>query len=101
MPSCPGTNGGDGLTGQSPCAAWMSVWQSPEVSTFTTISPGPATGFGISLSASGAVKLSTTAAFMVVGSPTGARVGSLSMMAIVSSFARFRRRNLAASQAAA
>jgi hypothetical protein len=32
-------NGGDGLTGQSPLAAWMSVWQSPEVSTRTTTSP--------------------------------------------------------------
>ncbi len=32
MPSWPGTKGGDGLTGQSPCAAWMSVWHSPEAS---------------------------------------------------------------------
>ena len=28
-PSWPGMNGGVGLTGQSPCAAWMSVWQRP------------------------------------------------------------------------
>ena len=39
IPSWPGMNGGDGLTGQSPWAAWMSVWQSPEVSIRTTISP--------------------------------------------------------------
>ena len=32
-PSWPGTNGGDGFTGQSPWAAWMSVWQRPDAST--------------------------------------------------------------------
>jgi hypothetical protein len=35
MPSWPGTNGGVGLTGQSPCAAWMSVWQSPQACIWT------------------------------------------------------------------
>jgi len=38
-------NGGRGFTGQSPCAAWMSVWQSPVVSTRTRISCAPGTGF--------------------------------------------------------
>jgi hypothetical protein len=32
-------NDGDGLTGHSPWAAWMSVWQRPEVWIRTTISP--------------------------------------------------------------
>ena len=31
-PSWPGMNGGVGFTGQSPWAAWMSVWHSPDVS---------------------------------------------------------------------
>ncbi len=43
-PSCPGTNGGLGLTGQSPCAAWMSVWHRPEASTLTRIWPWPSCG---------------------------------------------------------
>ena len=31
----PGMKGGVGLTGQSPWAAWTSVWQRPDASTFT------------------------------------------------------------------
>ena len=65
MPSWPGMNGGEGLTGQSPWAAWMSVWQSPDVSIRTTISAGPATGFGTCLTTSCFVNSSTTAAFIV------------------------------------
>jgi hypothetical protein len=34
-PSWPGINGSLGLTGQSPWAAWMSVWHSPAASTRT------------------------------------------------------------------
>src|ERR1035441_577430 len=34
-------NGGVGLTGQSPCAAWMSVWHSPLASIRTSTSPAP------------------------------------------------------------
>ena len=63
-PSWPGMNGGVGLTGQSPWAAWMSVWHRPEVSTLTRTSPGPGTGFGTSSTLSGLVKSWTTAAFM-------------------------------------
>ena len=43
-PSCPGTNGGRGFTGQSPCAACKSVWQTPDVSSLTSASPKPGTG---------------------------------------------------------
>nr|WP_306747984.1 hypothetical protein [Saccharothrix yanglingensis] len=35
-PSWPGTNGGVGLTGQSPLAAWVSVWQMPDDSNRTS-----------------------------------------------------------------
>src|SRR5664279_5189574 len=56
-------NGGVGLTGQSPCAAWMSVWHRPEVSTLTSTSPGPGTGIGTSSKLSGWLKSWTTAAF--------------------------------------
>ena len=65
-PSCPGTNGGVGLTGQSPCAAWMSVWQSPLLSILTRTCPGPGAGTGRSSIVSGLVKSVTTAAFMHV-----------------------------------
>src|ERR1700730_5058367 len=57
-------NGGVGLTGQSPWAAWMSVWHSPAVSTLTRTSPGPGSGLGTSSRLSGLVKSWTTAAFM-------------------------------------
>src|SRR4029450_4132119 len=56
--------GGVGLTGQSPCAAWMSVWHRPAVSTLTRTSPGPGSGFGPSSRLRGLVKSWTTAAFM-------------------------------------
>ena len=36
-PSWPGMNGAVGLTGQSPRAAWMSVWQMPDASMRTSI----------------------------------------------------------------
>ena len=39
-PSWPGMNGGEGLTGQSPLAAWMSVWHSPIASSLTSTCPG-------------------------------------------------------------
>ena len=35
---------GAGLTGQSPCAAWMSVWHRPDASIRTTTWPGPGSG---------------------------------------------------------
>src|SRR4029453_14902535 len=57
-------NGGVGLTGQSPWAAWMSVWHRPAVSTLTRTSPGPGSGFGTSSRLRGLVKSWTTAAFM-------------------------------------
>src|SRR4029453_2061038 len=65
-PSWPGMNGSFGLTGQSPCAAWMSVWHRPDVSIRTTTSPDPATGFGTSSMTSGSLNSWTTAAFMVI-----------------------------------
>ena len=52
-PSCPGMNGGDGLTGQSPCAAWMSVWHKPEASMRTSTCPAPGEGVGTFSYASG------------------------------------------------
>src|SRR5450755_124967 len=63
-PSCPGMNGGVGLTGQSPCAAWMSVWHSPDVCIRTRTWPAPGSGIETSRTSSGSVKLVTTAAFM-------------------------------------
>src|ERR1700733_8758422 len=65
-PSCPGMNGGFGLTGQSPAAAWMSVWHSPEVCIRTSTWPGPGSGTGSSLISSLAPSSGTTAAFMVL-----------------------------------
>src|ERR1700733_3493316 len=64
-PSCPGMNGGFGLTGQSPAAAWMSVWHSPEVCIRTSTCPGPGSGTGSSLISSLAPSSGTTAAFIV------------------------------------
>src|SRR5262245_9347626 len=69
-PSCPGVNGRVGFTGQSPCAAWMSVWQRPEASMRTTISPGPATGLGSSSIRAGSEKSCTTAARIVSTAPS-------------------------------
>ena len=45
-PSWPGMNGGDGLTGHSPRAAWMSVWHRPQVSMRTSTCSGPGSGLG-------------------------------------------------------
>jgi hypothetical protein len=63
-PSCPGMNGTVGVTGQSPFAAWMSVWHSPDASIRTTTWPGPASGTGRSSMTSGWPKPDTTAARM-------------------------------------
>src|SRR5580698_2228564 len=57
-------NGGVGLTGQSPCAAWMSVWHSPLVSIRTRTSPAPGSGIGRSRTCKGEWKSVTTAALM-------------------------------------
>src|SRR6202046_1356198 len=65
-PSCPGMNGGCGFTGQSPAAAWMSVWHSPEVCIRTSTWPGPGSGTGTSLISSLAPSSGTTAAFIVL-----------------------------------
>ena len=83
-----GMNGGDGLTGQSPCAAWMSVWQSPDASILTTTSPAPGIGMGFSSIVSGSSKPWTTAAFIVpvTGSVT---VASFSISAMIAPFFRF------------
>src|SRR5688572_18746242 len=63
-PSWPGMNGGDGLTGHSPRAAWMSVWQRPLVSMRTSTWLASGVGMGSSSISSGRSKLWTTAAFM-------------------------------------
>src|SRR3954452_3625235 len=55
-----------GFTGQSPRAAWMSVWHSPLASILTRTWPGPGVGTGISRISSGAPRAGTTAAFMVL-----------------------------------
>ena len=47
-PSWPGMKGRPGFTGQSPRAAWMSVWQTPLAFTSTSTSPGPGVGIGTS-----------------------------------------------------
>src|SRR5512132_1115428 len=72
-PSCPGINGGDGLAGQSPCAAWMSVWHRPVASTLTRTCPGSSAGGGTCSTVSGLWKSWTTAALYV---PMGAWDGS-------------------------
>ena len=61
-PSCPGTNGGEGLTGQSPCAAWMSVWQRPDASTLTRTWPAASAADATCSTLSGLWKSWTTAA---------------------------------------
>ena len=63
-PSWPGTNGGFGLTGQSPFAAWMSVWHRPEDPIFTSTWPAPGSGIGRSSMTTGCLNPLTTAAFM-------------------------------------
>ena len=56
--------GGSGLTGHSPWAAWMSVWQSPHASMRTSTCSSPGVGSGTSSTRSGWVKSWTTAAFI-------------------------------------
>src|SRR3984957_18586186 len=58
-------NGGVGFTGQSPCAAWISVWHSPLVSIRTRTSPPAGSGIGRSFTCKGEWKSVTTAALMV------------------------------------
>ena len=53
-----------GLTGQSPRAAWMSVWHRPLASILTRTWPSPGVGVSTSLISSGAPRLGTTAALM-------------------------------------
>src|SRR5262245_50830473 len=65
-PSWPGTKGNFGFTGQSPSAAWRSVWQTPLATTFTNTWPGPGSGTGTSSMTSGAPKACTTAAFILL-----------------------------------
>src|SRR6476646_5493464 len=67
-PSWPGMKGGLGLTGHSPRAAWMSVWQRPQVSIWTRTCSGPGSGTGTSSMLSGCSKSCTTAAF-IAGPP--------------------------------
>src|SRR5918995_5032186 len=62
MPSWPGMNGGDGLTGQSPWAAWISVWQSPDVSTLTRTWPAVSSAARTRSTVSGPPNSCTTAA---------------------------------------
>src|SRR6266545_4178401 len=57
-------NGGVGLTGQSPRAAWMSVWHRPLASMRTRTCPSAGSGVGMSLISNGWSKLVTTAARM-------------------------------------
>ncbi len=65
-PSCPGTNGGEGLTGQSPWAAWMSVWHSPRASTLTRTWPAMRGAAATCSTTSGSPKSWTTAARYVL-----------------------------------
>src|SRR5277367_3249542 len=65
-PSWPGTNGGVGVTGQSPWAAWMSVWHRPDASIRMATWPGRGPGIGRSSMTSGWPNARTTAAFMMV-----------------------------------
>jgi hypothetical protein len=59
-------NGSVGLTGQSPLAAWMSVWQTPQASVFTRICPAPGVGMSHSRSTSGFLNCSTIATCIFV-----------------------------------
>ena len=55
-PSWPGISGRGGLIGQSPCAAWMSVWQRPQASIRTSTWPSLGSGLGTFSILSGWVK---------------------------------------------
>jgi hypothetical protein len=59
-------NGAVGLTGQSPRAAWISVWHNPDASIRTNTCPAPGTGTGTRRISSGAPSAGTTAALIVV-----------------------------------
>src|SRR6478735_6400639 len=72
-PSWPGISGNFGLTGQSPCAAWISVWHNPLASIFTSTCPAPGSGTSRFLISSGALNAGTTAAFMTNSSSQRAR----------------------------
>jgi len=56
-PSWPGISGTAGLIGQSPCAAWMSVWQRPQASIRTSTWPSLGSGLGTSSMVSGWVEV--------------------------------------------
>ena len=58
--------GGTGLTGQSPCAAWRSVWHTPFAITLIRTSPCPGVGIGTSSIFSGWPNSCTTAAFIIL-----------------------------------
>src|SRR5581483_6099406 len=66
----------------------MSGWHRPEASILTMTSPVPATGFGTSATISGASKLCTTAARIVVRSVVGAGFGIRVASLIAPPFAR-------------
>src|ERR1700689_4310526 len=60
-------NGSVGFTGQSPSAAWRSVWHTPHASVLTTIWRGPGAGISHSRNTKGLPNCSTTAAFILDG----------------------------------
>src|SRR5512143_2005521 len=66
IPSWPGTKGRWGFTGQSPSAAWTSVWHTPQASTFTSTWPSLTSGTGSSPMVSGLPNCVTNAAVMVL-----------------------------------
>src|SRR3954454_21304387 len=73
-------NGGVGLTGQSPWAAWMSVWHRPQASILTRTCPAAGSGIGRSWTSRGWVKSVTTAAFMGVPPGTGESLSPLTVL---------------------
>src|ERR1700686_3886714 len=56
-----------GFTGQSPWAAWRSVWHTPQASVLTRIWPTWGEGTSHSRSSNGFPNCSTTAAFILSG----------------------------------
>src|SRR5580693_8909854 len=74
MASWPGMKGSVGLSGQSPCAAWRSVWHTPQASVLMRIWPTPGEGTSRSWIANGFPNCSTTAAniLCVMGNPVRA-----------------------------